>query len=203
MYSRNYTENFQFRQIGKLSGAGLFRILVQCLLQAGKRIIAPGEQLEKMKNKSNIRLITFLFGPWMILPLAFTIAFIFGGIIYEWPEFSRNYEQYIFFQGNIDMGGACLFAGVLLLYLFFGFTAGWYLVLKLEEVKAKSFSRIVANGLLILKYHILAFVVGSTINLGYDARVAPNDFRNMFLLAGLLYSLSFLNICILHKLSVV
>ncbi len=140
--------------------------------------------------------------PRMILPLAFTIAFIFGGFIYEWPEFSGNYEQYIFFQGSIDMGGACLFAGILSVYLFFGFTAGWYLVLKLEEITEQSFIKIIVNGLMILKYHILAFVVGSTITRGYDALVTPNDFRNMFLFAGLLYSLSFLNICILHKLSI-
>ena len=156
-----------------------------------------------MKIKQIFHLVKFLIGPWMIIPLAFTIALIFGAGIYEWPESSGDYEKYLFFQGNIDMGGACLFAGTLMLYLFFGFTAAWYLVLKLDELEVNnSFSQTITKAFWYLKFHILAFIIGGTMNLGYDARVTPNDFRNMFLLAGLLYLLSIFYICILHKLKV-
>jgi hypothetical protein len=41
-----------------------------------------------------------------------------------------------------------------------------------------------------LKFHIIAFVTGGIAHLGYDSRVTPNDFRNMFILAGGVYILS-------------
>ncbi len=142
----------------------------------------------------------FIFGPWMIIPQAFIVASLFGFIIYDWPEHSGNYEEFIFFQGNIDMGGGCLFAGTLMLYLFFGFTAGWYLVLKLNEVSTDTFFQILKKSFFILKYHILAFVIGGTMDIAYDARVIPNDFRNMFCFAAMLYLLTIIAISFMKKL---
>lgn len=135
----------------------------------------------------------------MILPQAFLVAFSFGGVIYEWPEYSRNYESFIFFQGNIDMGGACLFAGSIMLYLVFGFTASWYLTLKLNKITHQSFLQSIKNSIVVLKYHILAFAIGGTMNIPYDARAGSNDFRNMFLFVFVLYCLNILFICLLQK----
>ena len=41
-------------------------------------------------------------------------------------------------QGNTDWGGGCLFAGTVALYVAFGITSAWYLVLKMNESEAPS-----------------------------------------------------------------
>lgn len=145
------------------------------------------------------QIAAFLTGPWMILPQAFVVAFLFGGILYVPPEIHRNLEKHIFFQGNTDWGGGCLFAGTIALYVAFGFTAAWHLVLKLHETQARTtFMRSLGRCLWILRFHISAFIIGGAANIGYDARVTPNDFRNIFLLALALYCLSILLVVILN-----
>lgn len=156
-----------------------------------------------MKKTIGNQQFKFLLGPWMVIPLSLIVAFLVGVVLYEIPEVHRDYERYIFLQGNIDMGGGCLFAGTIGLYIFFGFTAAWYLVLKLEESQTDiSYLQTLTNAFLILWFHILVFIAGGTMHFSYDAIVTPNDFRNMFLLAGLLYMLSIIFICILHKLRI-
>lgn len=140
-----------------------------------------------------------LTGPLMIIPQGLVVAIAVGMFIYEPPEIHRHLERLIFFQGNTDWGGGCLFAGTVALYIAFGFTSAWYLALSLGAREAlHGFWRTTFHAFWILKFHILMFVIGGTANFGYDARVTPNDFRNIFLFAGMIYLFSVLFIVALH-----
>ena len=149
----------------------------------------------RMPQQGIGRLMT---GPLMIIPQGLVIAIAVGMFIYEPPEIHRHLERHIFLQGNTDWGGGCLFAGTVALYVVFGFTSAWYLMLSLAGAGIHGFWRTVMRSLWLLKFHILAFVIGGTAFFSYDARVSPNDFRNMFLFAGLIYFLSILFIATLH-----
>lgn len=156
--------------------------------------------MNKPTGKQSLKL---LLGPWMLIPLAFLVAWLVGGVLYEPPEIHHHLERHLFLQGSTDWGGGCLFAGTVALYVVFGFTAAWYLVLKLEESQGgTSYLRTLGRALRILTFHIIGFIVGGMANWGYDARVTPNDFRNMFLFAELIYMLSILFICALHRASI-
>jgi hypothetical protein len=145
------------------------------------------------------KIVTFLLGPWMLIPQAFIVAGLVGGMLYEPPEIHRHLERHIFLQGNTDWGGGCLFAGTTTLYVAFGLTAAWYLTLKIQEAgTTASFGKTLLKAIWFLKFHILAFAVGGTADFEYDARVTPNDFRNIFLLATLIYVCSVLMIVALH-----
>jgi hypothetical protein len=146
---------------------------------------------QKMRKRTASQIATFLLGPWMILPQAFAVGGFVGGFLYEPPEIHRQLERHLFLQGNTDWGGGCTFAAAVALYVAFGFTAAWYLVLRMREAgtPASLGGRLWKAGWA-LKFHVAAFVVGGTADWGYDARVTPNDFRSMFLLAGLVYLLS-------------
>ncbi|MBI3985717.1 MAG: hypothetical protein HY343_02260 [Lentisphaerae bacterium] len=149
-----------------------------------------------MPRQGAPRLLT---GPLMIIPQGLIVAIAVGMFIYEPPEIHGHLERHIFLQGNTDWGGGCLFAGTIALYVVFGFTSAWYLMLTLSASEdVHGFGRTILKAFWILKFHILAFVVGGTANIGYDSRVTPNDFRNMFLFAGTMYSLSVILICALH-----
>ncbi len=172
---------------------GIFAVLVVVLypfsMWAGKRM--PKEGVGAL-----------LTGPLMIFPQAIAVAWLVGGFLYEPPEIHRQLEKHIFFQGNTDWGGGCLFAGTVALYVAFGFTSAWYLVLKMQKsTTPASYGKSLVKAFWFLKFHILAFIIGGVANLSYDARVTPNDFRNMFLLAGLIYMLSVLLIVGLARLS--
>jgi len=142
---------------------------------------------------------TFLLGPWMLIPVAFAIAYLVGLHVYEPPEIHRDLERHIFLQGSTDLGGGCLFAGTIALYVAFGFLAAWYVTLKLDETGPDtSLRQTIKRAVWILRFHILAFVAGGTINIGYDSRVTPNDFRNLFLFVAMLHGFSIILISYLH-----
>lgn len=155
-------------------------LLYPCCMRVGAR----------MKRVGVGRLLT---GPLMIIPQGLIVAIAVGMFIYEPPEMHGHLERHLFLQGNTDWGGGCLFAGTVTLYVAFGFTASWYLSLSLSALELlRGFWRTVLRSLWILKFHIVAFVLGGLANVRYDARITPNDFRNMFLFAGLIYVLSIL-----------
>ena len=154
----------------------------------------------------NIKLETldifkFFLGPWMLLPQAmFGTVFILS--VYPRPMETGIFDKFLFFQGSIDMGCELIFVATIALYILLGFTASWYTVLKLEELDVKtSLFKMFRYSFFVLKYHILVFILWN-INNSCDARVVPNDFRNMFLLVFLLYFLSIVLIVIMHKLNV-
>ena len=152
-----------------------------------------------MKRPTPRQVVTFLLGPWMIIPSGFAWAMLSLLIYGDPPEMHGHLERALFLQGNTDLGGGCLFAATAGLYVAFGFTAAWYLVLKLENAAPpRHLFHTLARSAWILKFHVLAFIVGGTANFGYDARVTPNDFRNVFLFAGLIYTFSVLLIAALH-----
>lgn len=151
----------------------------------------------RMPRQGAARLLT---GPLMIIPQGLIVAIAIGVFIYEPPEMHGHLERHIFLQGNTDWGGGCLFAGTIALYVVFGFTSAWYLMLTLSASDhVRSFWRTTIRAFWILKFHILAFVIGGTAFIAdYDVGVTPNDFRNMFLFAGTIYLLSLFLICTLH-----
>ena len=150
----------------------------------------------RMPRQGVARLLT---GPLMIIPQGLIVAIAVGMFIYEPPEIHGHLERHIFLQGNTDWGGGCLFAGTIALYVVFGFTSAWFLMLTLAASDhARGFGRTTLKAFWTLKFHILAFVIGGTDNIGYDARVTPNDFRNMFLFAGAIYLMTVFLVCALH-----
>lgn len=138
----------------------------------------------------------------MLLPMSFVVAGLMGGALYTPPEMTGKLEHLLFFQGSTDQGGGCLFAGTLALYVYFGFTAALYLALRLSETApAPTFGADVRRALWFLKFHIAAFLIGGLGNISYDSRVSPNDFRNMFLFAGALYTSSLFLIIALNRMT--
>ena len=142
------------------------------------------------KKQFNLRTVaTFLLGPAMLLPMSFVVAGLIGGVLYTPPEMTGKLEHMLFFQGSTDLGGGCLFAGTMALYVYFGLTAALYLALRLSEAPpGPTFGADVRRALWFLKFHIAAFLIGGVGDIGYDSSVTPNDFRDMFLFAGALYT---------------
>jgi hypothetical protein len=135
------------------------------------------------------RILLAIIGPMGIAPIAFLVAWA-AAVAYTPPEANLKPEAMLFLQGSTDEGGGTLFAATMVLYVVFGVLAAIYLTLKLDERPAAGFRGDFALALILLKWHVLAFVVGGMANLSYDGLVLENDFRNMFLLAALIYGLS-------------
>lgn len=142
----------------------------------------------RIPRQGNARLLT---GPLLLIPQGLLIAIAVGFFLYVPPEIHGNLERHLFLQGSTDLGGGCLFAGTIALYVVFGFTSAWYLALSLNELPASiSFGRALLKSLWILKYHLLLFLIAGTACWSYDAWITPNDFRNLFLFAALIYACS-------------
>ncbi len=153
-----------------------------------------------MKTPTAKQMATLLLGPWMIIPTGVAFTWLSLLIYGDPPEIHRHLERALFLQGSTDWGGGCLFAATIGLYVTFGFTAAWHLVLKLKDrLPSASFGRTLLKSLWFLKFHIIAFIIGGTANWTYDAYVTPNDFRNMFFLATLIYTLTVLLIVTLNS----
>lgn len=130
-----------------------------------------------------------LTGPYAMIPLGVLVAFVIGFFIYRPPELHGHLERHLFLQGNTDLGGGTTFAAVVALYAVFGFTSAWHLVFEFaRRPPIPSFVRALLTAIWTLKFHLLLFVVAGSAPWGYDARVTPNDFRNLFLLAALVYA---------------
>jgi len=149
-------------------------------------------------NKSNI--VKVLIGPWMFIPQIFLGTFTILSI-YQRPMETGVFDKFLFFQGSIDMGCELIFVATIALYVLFGFIASWYAVLKLEELDNKStFLQMFTYLVKVLKYHIAIFIFWGIL-CDCDARIIPNDFRNMFLLVFFLYLFTMILIVIMRKLN--
>ena len=156
-------------------------------------------RLKAMKAPTIKQAANFICGPWMIIPIAFFFAMLSFIIYGDPPEMHGDLERALFLQGNTDLGGGTLFAATIGLYVGYGFTAAWYLLIQLSAIpRTLTFSQRLIKSLWIMKFHILAFGVGGTAHFGYDARVTPNDFRNLFLFVSSLYIASMLLIVYLN-----
>jgi hypothetical protein len=127
--------------------------------------------------------------PAAILPVAIIVAAYFGR--YTPEQITGLQEVPLFLQGNTDMGGSDIFSATIAMYVAFGLLASVYVTLQTYvRPRAASYSDALRANLRELRFHIPVFVVGGTACWDYDSRVAPNDFRNMFLFAVLVYALS-------------
>ena len=143
-----------------------------------------------LPQQGSLRMLT---GPLLIIPLSLLLAIVTGGFLYVPPEITGRPEHLLFLQGSTDMGGGCLFAALVTLYVFFGFTASWHLALMLHDLPTSlPFGKAILKSLWILKFHLLFFIVASPCLWAYDAAIIPNDFRNISLFAALVYTLSIL-----------
>lgn len=140
-----------------------------------------------------------LTGPVPLVPLAVLLAIAVGKFLYVPPEIHGDLEKHLFLQGSTDWGGGALFAAFVSLYVFFGFAASWHLALALRDEPDLPFGKALLRSLWILKFHLLLFAVAGTAPWRYDARVTPNDFRNLFLFASLVYSASVVWIVALRR----
>ena len=151
------------------------------------------------------KLLLLTLGPVGILPLGiFVFLFVTRIINYSPPEVTLKLEEYLFLQGNTDEAGGMGFAIWVSSYIFFGITASIYLTLKLEDRKLESgITKELFNIVQILWAHIVIFLLVGLLPvvMGYDTRVTPNDFRNMFLFVATIYCLTVFLVAVLRKLS--
>jgi hypothetical protein len=134
-----------------------------------------------------------LLGPLGILPIAVVVAWLTDLLI------ERNFNMILppgrvsFLRGSDDYGCSNLFAGATALYVTFGVLASWYLTRCLSERhQSKTFAGDLARAVWILKFHIASFLAGAYMfseGGGCDASYG-SDFRNVFLLACVVYVLT-------------
>jgi hypothetical protein len=131
-----------------------------------------------------------LLGPFGILPVALLVASTTDLLI------EKNFTMILppgrvsFLRGSDDYGCSNLFAGATALYVTFGVLASWFVTRCLSERhRSKTFAGDVARAVWILKFHIPAFLAGAymfSAGGGCDASYG-SDFRNVFLLACVVY----------------
>ena len=126
--------------------------------------------------------------PAMLLPLALVAIRVCGS--YSPAEITQA-RLPLFLQGGTDWGGSNIFAVTVTLYAIFGVLGSVYLVLRRSvESRVTSYPGECRAGLWTLRLHIALFFVVGILTWGEDSRIRPNDFRNMFLLASTLYTVS-------------
>lgn len=127
--------------------------------------------------------------PLAILPVAIVVAAYFGR--YSPEQITGLQEVPLFLQGNTDMGGSDIFSATIAMYVAFGLLGAIYVTLQMHiRPRAESYLVALRSNLWELRFHVVFFVIGGTACFEYDSLLRPNDFRNMFLFALLIYSLS-------------
>jgi len=146
-----------------------------------------------------LKLATLATGPWALLPVGLVLALLFGR--YDGADIGHLQSIPLFLQGSTNHGGSLLFALSTAAYWTFGVLAALHLTLRLaERPPAPSFGRDLARALSILKFHLVPFLLaGPALSYVYDGRVAPNDFRNVYLLALVLYLLTIVGVVALYR----
>lgn len=157
------------------------------------------EALAGAENARRLKLAAWATGPLSLIPVSALLYLLFGR--YGGAEIGHLQSIPYFLQGSTDWGGSNLFAVSTAAYLVFGVLASIHLTLRLaERVPAPTFWGDLKGSLWILKLHILPFLVaGPVLSYAYDGRVIPNDFRNLYLLMGLLYGLTVVGIVVLYR----
>ncbi len=127
--------------------------------------------------------------PFAILPVAILVSLWFGS--YTPEQITGLQEVPRFLQGSTDMGGSDIFAATLAMYVVFGTLGAIRAVLRMHAAPAAgSYWQALRANLVDLKWHIFVFIVGGTACWDYDSYIGPNDFRNMFFFAALVYAVS-------------
>jgi hypothetical protein len=136
-----------------------------------------------------LRALFMVSRPLAIVPVATVVAVYFSR--YSPEQITGLQEMPLFLQGNTDYGGSNIFSATIALYVTFGLLAAIYVTLQMHvHGRAPSYLDELRRNLWELRFHVFFFVVGGTACWTYDSFVAPNDFRNMFLFAIVIYSLS-------------
>lgn len=152
--------------------------------------VAQGEPAAS-RNKTRTWALR-LTGPAFLLPLGI-LTFLFFGT-YDSGDIGHLQSIPLFLQGSTDLFGSCLFSATMASYIVLGLTASTYLTLRFDKVKpADWLAKDIARGIWSLKYHIALFIFFGLYPIEtFDSRIRPNDFRNMFALACLVYTGTFL-----------
>jgi hypothetical protein len=135
------------------------------------------------------RVVFMVSRPLAILPVATVVAVYFSR--YTPEQITGLQEVPLFLQGSTDMGGSDIFSATIALYVTFGLLAAIYVTLQMHvRPRAKSYLAELRSNLWELRFHVIVFMIGGTACWEYDSLIRPNDFRNMFLFAIIVYSLS-------------
>lgn len=126
--------------------------------------------------------------PAMLLPVAVTVVALVSR--YDSEDIGHKQAIPLFMQGSTDWGGSITFACAMALYVVCGTMASWQLVLWNELQPAwASFGERLRGGTWRLSLYWVCFLLGQ-LTWGYDRWIGPNDFRNMALLAALVFAAS-------------
>lgn len=135
------------------------------------------------------KFLLLLSGPLLMLPIGILTCLLSGS--YESEEIGHLQKIPLFLQGSTDMGGSDLFAATMASYVVFGVLGALYLTLRLSDYPPTNVLKDLVRSVWHLKYHIVLFLFFGRFNISmYDSLIRPNDFRNMFLLASLVYAAS-------------
>ncbi len=107
--------------------------------------------------KRFIQTLTFLCGPWMILPVGFMV--LSYGYKLSNNGIGEAHGIQLFLDGSSDWGGTSLFAATLCAYLVFGFLASWHLTLRLASTSLPSrfLSKFIMSIYFLIPHFILFF----------------------------------------------
>ena len=155
--------------------------------QEKERAIFEASKAMRLSSRS---VATLLTGPLCIIPIAFIVAFGTDALIESNFNMILPPGHVSFLRGSDDYGCSNLFAGATALYVVFGFLASWHLTLRLSESAiSASVLRDLLRALWILKFHLVAFLVGGWMfsESGGCDQLYGSDFRNTFLLVVVVY----------------
>ncbi len=144
---------------------------------------------QKERTAGGLTLLWRLSHPVALLPICGLIV----ALVSRWDSLDIGHQQAIplFLQGSTDWGGSITFAATMAMYVVGGILGGVQLALYLQRLApATPFAARLLAGTLRLRLHWFLFLLGGTGGWSYDRRIAANDFRNMFVLAALLFALS-------------
>ncbi len=139
--------------------------------------------------------------PAALLPTGILVV----ALVSRYDSLDIGHKQSIplFMQGSTDWGGSITFASTMALYAVCGTMAAVQLALWLElQPPASRFGERLRGGAWRLSFYWICFVVGGLGSWSYDRWVGPNDFRNMFLLAALVFVASTAWVTWLSRLSI-
>lgn len=157
------------------------------------------EALAGGTNARRLKVATWATGPLALIPVGAILLALFGR--YDGAEIGHLQSIPYFLQGSTDRGGSIVFAVSTAAYLVFGILAAIHLTLRLSEtVPAPTFREDLTGALWILKLHLLPFLLaGPVFSYAFDGRVTPNDFRNLYLFALVLFGLTVIGIVALYR----
>jgi hypothetical protein len=135
------------------------------------------------------RLLWWLSSPLALFPIGFVVAKVFGR--YTPEDIGSSQTIPLFLQGSTDWGGSDTFAAVVALYVVCGFLGALHLSLLLDHLDGTDGTlRRAGIGTARLAIPWALFLGLGGLSAGADRGPMPRDFRDLFLLAALVFVLS-------------